>query len=907
MSLQWHAIRAIFKRNFISYFSNPIGYLFITAFVWASAYFAFWHNDAFFANNLADLDQLNAYFPYLLLFFVPAITMTVWAEERKTGTEELLLTLPASDLEIVLGKYLSCLGIYTVALLFSISHVFVLRYLGAPDRGLMFSTYLGYWLIGAALLSAGMMASLFTNNVTIAFIWGVAVCLVLATIHQVGMIAGGVLRDLLEKVSVAQQFEPFGNGLVSLGGLLYFISIIAIMLYMNIVLLSRRHWGGSREAPEQWTHSLVRALSLGTAAVSLTVLVGRADAYLSVDVTEERLHKLSPDTVRILEDIDPNQPVFIEAFVSPRVPRAYVETRRNLLDLLRQYDALGGNRVEVAIHETELFSEEARDAERVYEIKAETVPTMEDGRFGRDEIFLGVAFTSGLNQKTVPFFYQGLPVEYELTRSIRTVSQKAPRKVGVLTTDAQLYGQFNFQMMRPPRNWLIVNELQQQYAVEQVSPDSEITAEVDVLVVPMASSLTQTQMDNLIDYIEAGKPTLIFDDPMPFINPQLAALEQKPSPQRNPMMGGQPPPTPKGNLRDLTDLLNIEFDAGSVVWQDWNPHPQFKDLPPEYVFVGAGSGAREPFNLKEAITSGLQEMVLIYPGGIRPKGGDGPEFTPLLSCSTASGTTPWNDVFTQNFMFRAVNPYPRRRGSFGEFVLAGYIHGPLKAKNSDPKKDDQDKGEKKDEEAAKDEGPKDANVIFIADLDLVSDAFFELRRQGEENLHFDNVTFVLNCVDVLAGDDAFVQLRKKRPKRRTLTRIADMTRDVKIAAREQQDAAEQEADKALQKAQKELDDAVDKIRNNKELDRRTKEVLAQNERRTQQRKFDVAKAEIEAQKQEQVKEIETELQRSVRAVQRRIKLLAVLLPPIPALLIGIAVFFARLAGEKEGVDPKRMV
>src|SRR5690606_32639168 len=164
--------------------------------------------------------------------------------------------------------------------------------------------------------------------------------------------------------------------------------------------------------------------------------------------------------------------------------------------------------------------------------------------------------------------------------------------------------------------------LQQQYEVVQVSPDSEIVENVDALLVPMASSLTQTQLDNLIEFVEAGTPTLILDDPFPYLNPQLAAREPKANPNMNPFMGRQPPPTPKGNLQDLLKVLNIEFDTGSVVWQAYNPHPQFKDLPPEYVFIDPHVGDEGGFNTENAITSGLQEVVAIYPGGVRPKGGD---------------------------------------------------------------------------------------------------------------------------------------------------------------------------------------------------------------------------------------------------------------------------------------------
>src|SRR5882757_718491 len=184
----------------------------------------------FFSNNLANLDQLNKWIPFILLVYIPAITMSVWAEERRQHTDELLLTLPASDTDVVVGKYLASVAIYTVALLFSMFSIYlVFSYgLGTPDTGLFVGTYVGYWFVGLAMLSVGMVASFLTSNLTVGFILGMVFNAPLAMFGVADLvIKNPQIAQAVKRWSALEQFRDFERGVVSLSGMSYFV-IIAI-------------------------------------------------------------------------------------------------------------------------------------------------------------------------------------------------------------------------------------------------------------------------------------------------------------------------------------------------------------------------------------------------------------------------------------------------------------------------------------------------------------------------------------------------------------------------------------------------------------------------------------------------------------------------------------------------------
>jgi ABC-2 type transport system permease protein len=877
MTLRPKVIFSIFKRNFAGYFSGVLGYLFIVVFVVAGGVLAF--NTRFFTANEPALDQLTAWYPLLLLFFIPAITMSVWADERKLGTDEILFTLPATDLEVVLGKYLSVLAVYSVALLFSTTHVLVLVYLGNPDWGLILTTYFGYWIAGTALLGSGMVASILTRNMTVAFVLGVLVCGIPVFVEQVGQVIG--FRELFASLSLSEQFRDFGMGIIPLSGLLYFVSFAAFMLYLNLVLVKKRLWGSSRRVGMGLQFS-VRSVCL---AIMLTcVTAWFAYAALRVDATSERLFSLSPVTRQILDDLDAKRPIEIQAFLSPEVPREYVDTRKQLVGLLRQFDELGGSRLQVRYVDVEPFSREAEEAEH-FGIEPVQVMTERDGRRSEVEVYLGAVVISSYDSVVVPFFGKGLPIEYELTRSVQTVAQEKRHTLGILRTDADL--------ISGSREWRIVTELKKQYDVEEVSPSTEIDAEkFDVLLAVLPSSLTEPEMDNLVKYVESGNPVLVFDDPFPLtfntgFGVTNAPRQPKPRPggQFGMFRGGSPPPEQKadgGRATRLLEALGIRWQYDRVAFDVSNPHPEFGMLPPEYVFITRHGGNPDAFNPESKITRGLQELIALYAGTVDSRGAKDVEFQPLLVTGRDSGLLDWDEFVDEsgfNFFTMQMTARPRRNPFRAMDSDAHVLAAHITSESDDTK----------------------LNAVFVADIDMISDFFFEERNLGNLDIEFDNVTFVLNAVDVLAGDDSFIDLRSRRARHRTLQRVEASKRAFLEAANKAEKRADREAEEELARRREQLRERVEEIEKDESLDPIAQAQMLKQAQEAEQQRLALAEAQIEQRKNHEIRKIRANTNRQVRALESNIRLWAVWLPPIPALALGLFVFVQRMKAEKQNI------
>jgi ABC-2 type transport system permease protein len=233
---------AIFRREFTAYFATPVAYVFIVIFLLAMGAFTFYVGH-FYDNGNANLSIFFGYHPWLYLFLVPAVGMRLWAEERRIGTMELLLTLPVPVWASVVGKWLAAWAFIAVALALTFPIWLTVNYLGNPDNGVIVAGYLGSLLMAGAYLAICAAISATTSNQVIAFVVSVVVCF-LFTISGAPLVldvfqawAPVVLVNTISGFSFLTHFQAISSGVIDLRDLIFFGSLIALFLLVNVVVV----------------------------------------------------------------------------------------------------------------------------------------------------------------------------------------------------------------------------------------------------------------------------------------------------------------------------------------------------------------------------------------------------------------------------------------------------------------------------------------------------------------------------------------------------------------------------------------------------------------------------------------------------------------------------------------------
>jgi len=237
-------VMTVFRRELASYFATPVAYVFIVIFLVLAGVLTFTIGN-FFGRGQADLAPFFGFVPWLFLFLVPALTMRLWAEERRLGTIELLLTLPLAQWQAVVGKFLAAWAFCAIALALTFPLVVTVNILGDPDNGVIATGYLGCLMVAGAFLAVGAAISAMTKNQVIAFVLAVAACFFLTAagspiVTEFLSRRLPQLADIARAISVSDRLAGFSRGVISARDLVFFASFIGFFLFANTIAVDQR-------------------------------------------------------------------------------------------------------------------------------------------------------------------------------------------------------------------------------------------------------------------------------------------------------------------------------------------------------------------------------------------------------------------------------------------------------------------------------------------------------------------------------------------------------------------------------------------------------------------------------------------------------------------------------------------
>lgn len=359
-------ILTIARKELRSYFGSPMAMIFIGAFLIATLFSFFWV-DTFFARGIADVRPLFRWMPVLMIFIAAALTMRQWSEEQRAGTLEILLTLPVSTTQLVIGKFLAVVALIGIALALTLFIPITVAILGNLDWGPVFGGYLAAILLAGAYAAIGLFVSSRTDNQIVALISTVLLCGAFYLVGSTGVtnFVGNEVGEILRAVGAGSRFESIQRGVIDLRDLLYYVTLAGIFLVLNVLSLKSKGWSaGEQTLPKR------RGLAITSALLIVNLLVANIWAYplrgLRLDLTQYGEYSLSKATRNLLDGLQ--EPLLIRGYFSERTHPLLAPLVPKVRDMLQEYALASRGRVQVEIIDPAKEPEKEAEAYQVYGI-----------------------------------------------------------------------------------------------------------------------------------------------------------------------------------------------------------------------------------------------------------------------------------------------------------------------------------------------------------------------------------------------------------------------------------------------------------------------------------------------------------------------------------------------------------
>jgi ABC-type uncharacterized transport system involved in gliding motility auxiliary subunit/ABC-type transport system involved in multi-copper enzyme maturation permease subunit len=737
---------ALVGREFSAYFATPLAYLFLFAFQVLSGIFTFFVG-GFYERGQADLAPFFDYHPWLYLVLAPAVSMRLWAEERRLGTQELLLTLPISLGEAVIAKFLAAWAFMGTALLFTFPLWVTVNWLGDPDNGAIFTAYLGSFLLAGAYLALGEAISATTSSQTSAFIITLAFGFLLTAAGTPAVLsmflpwAPATLIDHVAALSLPFHFQALARGTLEMRDLVFFVLFILGWLGIGACFVAQT---GRRQ-------TLLVSLSLLSAALLSPLLPS-----LRLDLTEDKLYTLLPGTHQLLASL--KEPVILEFYFSDRASRELPAIRayaRQVYELLKEYQR-ATKQLKLRRIEVEPFSTAEDQAQERGLSGVRLAPNV-------PEIYFGLAAISPAGRKAViPFFTQEREryLEYDLTSLLVQVTRPRPPRIALYAEpDLLVRGGINPWNQAPQSPWTAIEQVAKFYAVTFLEKGFRtLPQDADLLLLLHPKELSEASLYAIDQFVLQGRPALIFVDP-------YAELDGPPrfiAPNRN----------KTSDLNRLFRAWGFECSAEDFVADATYATPvtvaQGRAPSPH---LGLLSLDQNAFS-EEAILAGLKRLVLSSAGAIRQlecrREAPCPSFSPLIQSSPQAMTMPkvaLDYLFDPQILYEAFRPQGQR------FTLAARIAGKFPSAFASPPEGAETRGHLNLAQAP-------AHLIVVGDSDLLADRLWLKKpAEGGESVPVsDNGAFLLSAIDYLTGHPELIAVHSRGPHLRPLTRVEALRR-----------------------------------------------------------------------------------------------------------------------------------